>query len=312
MVLPQCKEMYKKTAKKSVQLQQVESRKLPFWIAEEIKNNSLFVRNVGNTGRLGNKLFEFAGVFGVAKRNKRTPILKQKTCSEVSCYFDTRIVIDDLNEASSNFMLLYESKHYIQMNETINLLQRNVTIGLYLINGQYFSDAEEDLRHELKFKKSILDSAGKFLSQSLLPRLNGTTFVRVVIHVRRSDILSRRRTLIGFKELSSDYFSNSMDYFRQCYDRVQFVVVSDDIDWCKKNIVGPEVIYSEGHNPGEDMALSSLCDHAIITYGTFGMWISWFANGITIRPRNDAMPLSMADQDFQIESVGYPLDAIQI
>ena len=73
-----------------------------------------------------------------------------------------------------------------------------------------------------------------------------------------------------------------MKYFTSRYKRVLFVVLSDDIPWCRQNVRGKDVVYSN-NSPSVDLAIASLCDHAIITVGTFGLWVAWFADGITVR-----------------------------
>jgi len=304
--------MYSKMARKLTRLKQNKSRSQPFWISAEIQQKTLFVRNSANSGRLGNKLFQLAGVFGVAKQNNRTPILLEAAWNIVNKYFDARIFKDYLDNNISNFLNIFEQECHTRNNETINLPPRNVTIGHYLLSRQYFDNAEEELRSELVFKEFVLGSPRKFLSQSFSPPINGTTFARIVIQVRRGDLLLEQRSTSGFVELSSDYFSRSMTYFRQCYDRVQFVVVSDDMAWCQQNVVGPDVIYFSGVSSGEDLALSSLCHHAITTYGTFSMWAAWFADGITIRPRNLSPINSILDKVYKLEVESFPADTVQI
>ena len=110
--------------------------------------------------------------------------------------------------------------------------------------------------------------------------------MRVVIHIRRTDHVSRIRERDGSPIPTNEYFQRSMCYFTDCSDYVQFVVISDDQPWCKKHINGTNVVYSTGKSPIVDMAIASLCDHAIMTVGTYGWWAAWFANGVTITQKN--------------------------
>ena len=67
-----------------------------------------------------------------------------------------------------------------------------------------------------------------------------------------------------------------MSHFTDCLgDHVQFVVISDDPGWCRKNIKAANIVFSVGHSPAVDMAIASLCDHAIITAGSYGWWAAW-------------------------------------
>lgn len=75
-----------------------------------------------------------------------------------------------------------------------------------------------------------------------------------------------------------------MKYYKERYDSVTFVVLSDDIQWCKENIQdsGSLVLFSPFRHPGNDLAIMSLCDHMIMTIGTFGWWGSWLSGGHVI------------------------------
>lgn len=46
----------------------------------------------------------------------------------------------------------------------------------------------------------------------------------------------------------------------------------------------------EGQSPGQDLAILSLCNHTVVSAGTFGWWAAWLANGTTVYfdnwPRN--------------------------
>ena len=66
-----------------------------------------------------------------------------------------------------------------------------------------------------------------------------------------------------------------------------FVVVSDDMGWCRDHLSGsPDVVMAgEGDvsDPGHDLALLSVCNHTIFAYGTFGQTAAMHnPNGITI------------------------------
>ena len=82
----------------------------------------------------------------------------------------------------------------------------------------------------------------------------------------------------------SDYIQRAMAHYQTWYNKITFIVLSDDIRWCRENIHNSEhsVIFSPFSNPGNDLSLMSLCDHMIMTTGTFGWWGSWLAGGHVI------------------------------
>jgi len=63
------------------------------------------------------------------------------------------------------------------------------------------------------------------------------------------------------------------------------------------------VTYTFDHTHGQDMATMSLCDHVIMSSGTFGWWGGWLAKGTTIYyrdwPKNEsALAKLFVKEDF--------------
>jgi len=166
------------------------------------------------------------------------------------------------------------------------LPERNVSLQYYLQSFKYFQEVEDQLRMDLAFKPSVINIARRWLKIHTPEEWKLREFVRVVIHVRRSDYTRPIYKSDGWSTPTTDYFQRSLSYFADCLERVQFVVLSDDQAWCRKNLNALNIVYSIGNSPIVDMAIASLCDHAIITIGSFGWWTAWFANGITVTQKN--------------------------
>jgi galactoside 2-L-fucosyltransferase 1/2 len=192
----------------------------------------------------------------------------------------------------SHFVRLREPGWAIYGNKTERLPPRNNTLAVFFQSWKYFLHVEDQLRLDLAFSDHFLAKARHFLDTSTPPKWRQLDVVRVVIHVRRGDYVTKGQQRFGWALPEPDYFNRSMAYFTDCLPRVQFVVLSNDIKWCAKNIVGDNVIYSRGHGPADDMAIASLCDHAIVTIGSYGFWSAWFANGITVTQKNFPTPKS--------------------
>ena len=171
-------------------------------------------------------------------------------------------------------------------NKTERLPLMNISLTGYLQSWKYISHVKDELKERLTFKDKYIRNAEQFLAKHVPPLWNSTDgFIRVVIHARRGDYRRQRKINEGWTFPDAGYFTRAMEFFQKCFRRVQFVVLSDDIDWCIQNIRGDNVIYSTRNDPIVDLAIASKCDHAIITFGTFGIWTAWFADGITITPK---------------------------
>lgn len=88
---------------------------------------------------------------------------------------------------------------------------------------------------------------------------------KVVIHVRRGDFMSAENSACH-PTMSADFYQRAMNEF----PNEEFLVVSDDIDWCKKHIKGDSISYADGTTSQEDFV--SLLGAKGIIYGnsTFG------------------------------------------
>jgi galactoside 2-L-fucosyltransferase 1/2 len=189
-------------------------------------------------------------------------------------------------------MKLREPGWGIYGRKTEQLPDRNVSLTVFLQSWKYFIHVEDQLRIDFTFKQRTIDKARRFLNSKIPPEWRDLDFVRVAIHVRRGDYVNKGLQSFGWALPEPDYFNRSMAYFADCLPRIQFVVLSNDMKWCRRNIFGPNVVYSGFRNPTDDMAIASLCDHAIISIGSYGWWAAWFANGVTVTQKNFPTPKS--------------------
>lgn len=86
------------------------------------------------------------------------------------------------------------------------------------------------------------------------------------------------------------YLDKAMDHFRSRFPRPVFVIVSDDMNWCSREMADLEdvelvgtALQEEDENDVEsaavDFGVLVECDHVIVTYGTFGIWAAHLAGG---------------------------------
>lgn len=92
----------------------------------------------------------------------------------------------------------------------------------------------------------------------------------VCVHVRRGDYLHIPHR---FSICSASYFRRAM---ASMGSESVFLVISDDIDWCKKHLNGVNIHFAEsGNSMLEDFYLQSLSAHNIISNSSFSWWGAW-------------------------------------
>ena len=122
-------------------------------------------------------------------------------------------------------------------------------------------------------------------SRSYIMKRYGNLFNHEIIsiHVRRGDYIKRplRQPICGMP-----YFRRAIKYFGKGR---QFLVVSDDIEWCKKKFKGDNYHYTQNEPAIIDLYIQSLCNHNIISNSSFSWWGAWLntnPNKIVIAPKN--------------------------
>ncbi len=261
------------------------------------EQKTLITVEAGDGRRLGNLMFSYASLVGIAKRNHMETVMPS-TCRLKYVFQISAMLADDMD-----MILGIHEKHeefgrrasaYDFGTETLPRI--NTRLLGYYQSWRYFRNATSELRSEFTFCQPIQDTALSFHKGIHIQELDDATgpgskfqikYVRVGIHVRRGDILQPYYQQYGYTVADAGYFTRAMAYFTERFTRVQFVVCSDDILWAKENIFPPEgsnsrVAFSEGHTDFEDLAILTLCNHTIISVGSFGWWAGWLAGGTTL------------------------------
>ena len=111
-------------------------------------------------------------------------------------------------------------------------------------------------------------------------KINPNTPVTFVsVHARRLDYLHYNTSYFHLS-----FFNRARDYFRVKYKTrklLLFYIVSDDYNWARDKLwlnVTDLYIIPNSSTTEHDLALLSLADYSILSYGTFGLWGAFLAN----------------------------------
>lgn len=143
----------------------------------------------------------------------------------------------------------------------------------YWQSSKYFDAYAEDIRNQ--FVPKVLSEKAVEL-QDLLQNSSS-----VALHVRRGDYLSFPSdpgpddTMYLLEKL---YFEQAIEKINQVSPGVAIYCFSDDIPWCKKELVGSNIHYIErSYNLSdfEEWFLMSQCKHQIVSNSTYSWWAAW-------------------------------------
>jgi hypothetical protein len=245
------------------------------------------INELGKIGRLGNQMFQYASVVGIAKNNNlnflipdhskikwidyEKDIVKKKYHQLQHCFEMKSLNEDNLGKIDGeNYDVFWENKNFDE--DLYNKCPDNINIRGYLENYGYFIKIENTIRNDFTFKKSIFNESLNYFKQFDIEN-------PVCIIVRRGDYINHNST---HPLLSMNYYKKSITFFGP---ERKYLIVSDDIDWCKEHFIGknysfvdytPQKIY-KGHF---DMCVGSLCSDFIISNSTFAWWTSWLSKNL--------------------------------
>lgn len=242
------------------------------------------MNSLGKNGRIGNQLFQYAGLLGIAKNrgfdycipdhsraltfedsSGRSQYHQLQKCFKLS-HLDNRYGYIDGDMVELN------QHHFCK--ELFDECPDNVSLHGHFESYLYFQNVHKELKKDLEFHDDIKEESEKFHKEN---NLNSP----VSIVVRRGDFLLYADC---HPVCNSDYYQTCINCFEK--DR-QYVIISDDIEWCKKQeIFSGNNFYFVDKTPNKimkahyDMCVSSLCHDFIISNSTFAWWIAWLSSNM--------------------------------
>jgi hypothetical protein len=233
-------------------------------------------------GGLGNLLFQVAGALSIAEQNNTNvsfynlqeqlnylnldnnynPNLKH--ANEYSFLFENLITTPPTNFRKLDYPFNFCDKGLID----------DVIIEGFFQSEKYFLNIRERLIKQFKEPLLIEKLVDEKYSQ-LNERVTS-------IHIRRGDYLKNT----NYHPIQPiEYYTKAIELVKDITD--YFFIFSDDIDWCKNNLIGDNFIYIDGECDYIDLFLMARCKNNIIANSSFSWWGAWLnknENKIVIAP----------------------------
>ena len=239
---------------------------------------------VGTLGRLGNMFFQYMSGLGIALYHNRTPVFNQRM-TEIKKIFPNAHV--NVVKNSTGWRSKYERSGHAFDSRLFHLPRENLHVRYWLQSFKYFQGISKYVYHTMlsTFESTLLQKAKAFIEGVKCEyrkregfEAHETNVTTVCVHVRRGDYLKERNIEHGFLTPSAMDIKNAMNYLENKFKNTVFIIASNGIKWCKENLNGSNVFFSNMTSPNEDFVLLSSCDHMIQTVGTFSWWAGWLTS----------------------------------
>jgi len=240
--------------------------------------------HLGHLGRLGNQMFEFAALRGIAAKNGHDiciPSPENKGIENYSLHecFD----LDHIPQGYIQGDRYVQEEHFHFNKKLFTTCPNDVSLYGFFQSWKYFDNVKDQIRKDFTFHREIMSPC-----QEMIDLVDGEP---IMLHVRRGDpnLTDPRGFKWSYTQCGDQHPVQPIEYYEKAlaeFDDDQPVIVfSDSPEWVKEQeffaddrflISEPEDKYDDGsYTPYVDLCLMSLCSHAIIANSSMSWWGAW-------------------------------------
>lgn len=231
--------------------------------------------------RIGNLMFQIAAAASIAKQNgcRLVAVLSDYRAPEPdNCCLDDYIEPFRSNLLQNVDIVSVQPERYrLYIEPYFHYKSIKFEDGLYL-HGLFQS--EKYLDRDLTLQLFKIDKVTEKYIQSNYENI--LQLKPTAINVRRGDYLKLQDL---HPVCTLDYFNTAIEIIGK---QSPFLVISDDVEWCKENFIGDNFYFTNETNAVVDLYLQTLCENNIISNSTFSWWGAWLnenPNKIVIAPK---------------------------
>lgn len=226
---------------------------------------------LGRHGRLGNQMFQYAALKGIALKHNYDFIIppsnSQNEWIEHQLFeaFELKsLPKENIRYHSTNQRV--EEKHFHFDSHLYENCPDNVDIFGYFQTEKYFKNVSDKIREDFTFKEEYYSLAINFKNSVSNDDV-------IALHVRRGDYVDKPWhgccTIDYYKEALSMMNSN-----------LPVIIFTDDASWAmNQELFESDRFYISEYNDNIfDMCLMSLCNYHIIANSSFSWWGAWLSH----------------------------------
>jgi Glycosyl transferase family 11 len=229
---------------------------------------------IGPNGRLGNQMFQYAAMVGIAAKQALSYGLDYRYGdAQPWNNFHTdethRLLMIDkcFNLSAPHTSTAYpefrEEDAEFEFHNKFFKCGDNVMLRGRFQTHLYFEHVKDQIHREFTFKPEIVTEAQKHLINNGLET--------VCVHARRGDYVWQS----AYNICDVDYFRRAMSHFNDKPYNV--MIISEDLNWASDVLCKmiPNSTMCLAKNQFVELCIMSLCHHNIICNSTFSWWGSW-------------------------------------
>jgi hypothetical protein len=229
-------------------------------------------------GGLGNQMFQISAAWALSKElNDNCVFDFEKSNVETqgnnaNKYKDN--IFKNINNDNINYNTLFRYLEPTFSYKELPKLKNLLLVGVFQ-SEKYFIDHKDEIKNLFYFDENKNNKIKNFIKE----KTNSRSVTS--IHVRRGDYLKK----------PNFHPTQSIEYYNKGIELTnteKYILVSDDIKWCKENFIGDKFIFSDFTDEIDDLLLIMNCDNHIIANSSFSWWGSYLCKNeskIVVSPK---------------------------
>ena len=226
--------------------------------------------HLGRMGQLGNQMFQYASLKGIA-RNRGFDYMVANNADVVVDSLGNKLYTElfnpfdiDVKQGVLNTQQYIQEPHFQFSEELFNTCPDNASLVGYYQTPKYFNHIKDEIRKDFTFRSEILEPCKEMMEEMVEP---------VALHIRRGDFITN----------VENHYNQGLEYYEEALTKFeknrQVIIFSDDTEWCNnQKLFAPDrFLIAEGNSPYVDMCLMSMCTGFIIANSTFSWWPAWLS-----------------------------------
>jgi|688.fasta_scaffold378463_1 hypothetical protein len=250
---------------------------------------------IGHNGRLGNQIFQYAILKCISFENGYEVVLPKENAEIVingrfnpsinnidrykldllEC-FQIKDKVLDTKEITKNLLFQYKENLTMDYKEDfLSSSKDNTNYDGFFQCIQYFEKYQKELKNCLKFNSTIEQICNLYI-EKIKKYYNIEELI--TIHIRRGDLAGDQGKYQVL--LSPEYYKKLINKLSN--DKNKFLILSDDLEWCKKEFIGNNIIfcdYSVSSIPAHfiDFGILSKGNKIIMSPSSFSWWAAFLS-----------------------------------
>jgi len=248
----------------------------------------LTFNKLGKSGRLGNQMFQYAALRGIAANRGFDWAVPPPGTSGIDefgtennyCMFETFKLPYATEEhhgiSDTSRWAVWKEFHFNR--DLFDGCPDNVNLDGYFQTEKYFKNIEDEIRKDFEFQDDIYGPC-----KEMMDSLGGDRMI--FLHIRRGD----PKLPWAYVNLQNAHPVQTWEYYEQALaqfpDNIPVLVFSDVIEWCQEQeffkpdrFIMSETTdeFADGQRvPWTDLCLMSLCTDAIVANSSYSWWGAW-------------------------------------